>query len=61
MTEEGEDVSVAVEGVPAKLSRQEFVDWLGQIGLDALNLRASDVNRNGITAEVYALNNAGQK
>jgi hypothetical protein len=54
---------VTVTGIPESISRTALVEWLANVGIDAslVTPEGLRVERGAITAEVYALDESGQK
>ena len=53
--------TVTITAVPESLTRAQFCDWLAQVGIDPQAVRSITIDRNGIKATVYALDDQGHK
>jgi hypothetical protein len=52
--------TLTVTGVPQRISRSQVRDWLAQLGIETTGLRRLEMNRDGIVAEVVALDSEGR-
>ncbi len=52
-------MTVTINAVPESLTRSQFVDWLASVGIDPTECQSIVLDRNGIHATVYALNDDG--
>jgi hypothetical protein len=58
---ETDDQWEGTDGVPEFLTHQQYIDWFASIGIDAMSLKHIEVLRDGITAQVYSLNDEGKQ
>lgn len=50
-----------ITATPEALTRQQFTDWLASVGIDPSQCQSITIDRNGIRATVYALNQDGRR
>lgn len=54
-------MAITVEGVPESITREQMVEWLASIGIDASHVRLLRVATDGIVVESYALDPSGRR